>query len=131
MIKRIAIAAFIFSSLVFIAGCQDKAEKIIGTWKSASSSPLGTQVVVFKNDKMILNGSYTSSVKYENEDKNLVANLDNTIWYIEFLDDNTIMVRNGSGDFASITKYMRITPDEAKSIIEKEHTFQKSEPKVW
>ena len=108
MFKKV-IFSIIVISLLSITGCQDTSEKILGSWKSVSPSGFDgkTAVIVFEKNKLTANGNYSSSVKYKNDSDKLVVYLDKNLWSIEFIDNDTIMVINGSGGLSSKTKYVR------------------------
>lgn len=132
MLTKMRIFLFIVCSIFILAGCQDKSQSIFGAWKSTAPTISGKiAVAVFEKDKMIFNGTHTSSVTYKNKDDKLVAHLDHTSWLIEFLDDNTIMVTNGTSGLGSTTKYMRTSSEDAENINSKNNTRPKSEPKGW
>lgn len=132
MFKKV-IFSIIVISLLRITGCQDTSEKILGSWKSVSPSGFDgkTAVIVFEKNKLTANGNYSSSVKYKNDSDKLVVYLDKNLWSIEFIDNDTIMVINGSGGLSSKTKYVRTTHEEAESINEKNNEPRKTSGRIW
>ena len=132
MFKKV-IFSIIVISLLSITGCQDTSEKILGSWKSVSPSGFygKTAVIVFEKNKLTANGNYSSSVKYKNDSDKLVVYLDKNLWSIEFIDNDTIMVINGSGGLSSKTKYVRTTHEEAESINEKNNEPRKTSGRIW
>ena len=150
MFKKV-IFSIIVISLLSITGCQDTSEKILGSWKSVSPSGFDgkTAVIVFEKNELTANGNYSSSVKYKNDSDNLqqygkgssnfkgyaydklVVYLDKNLWSIEFIDNDTIMVINGSGGLSSKTKYVRTTHEEAESINEKNNEPRKTSGRIW
>ena len=132
MFKKV-IFSIIVISLLSITGCQDTSEKILGSWKSVSPSGFDgkTAVIVFEKNKLTANGNYSSSVKYKNDSDKLVVYLDKNLWSIEFIDNDTIMVINGSGGLSSKTKYVRTTHKEAESINEKNNEPRKTSGRIW
>lgn len=132
MFKKV-IFSIIVISLLGITGCQDTSEKVLGAWKSVSPSGFDgkTAVIVFEKNKLTANGNYSSSVKYKNDSDKLVVYLDKNLWSIEFIDNDTIMVINGSGGLSSKTKYVRTTHEEAESINEKNNEPRKTSGRIW
>ena len=132
MFKKV-IFSIIVISLLSITGCQDTSEKILGSWKSVSPSGFDgkTAVIVFEKNKLTANGNYSFSVKYKNDFDKLVVYLDKNLWSIEFIDNDTIMVINGSGGLSSKTKYVRTTHEEAESINEKNNEPRKTSGRIW
>lgn len=132
MFKKV-IFSIIVISLLGITGCQDTSEKVLGSWKSVSPSGFDgkTAVIVFEKNKLTANGNYSSSVKYKNDSDKLVVYLDKNLWSIEFIDNDTIMVINGSGGLSSKTKYVRTTHEEAESINEKNNEPRKTSGRIW
>ena len=94
-----------------------------------------TCLTAVKNNIMEIVKSYSltkeHAVKYKNDSDKLVVYLDKNLWSIEFIDNDTIMVINGSGGLSSKTKYVRTTHEEAESINEKNNEPRKTSGRIW